>query len=53
MRIKAIHYLPNRPSGLNDDSLNDKRSDFIENEVTLDYNAAFQSLLAGLLQKAC
>ena len=48
-----INYFSNRPGGLNDDTLNDKRSDYIENEVTLDYNAGFQSLLAGLLQKAC
>jgi len=41
------------PGDLNDDTLNDKRNDYIENEVTLDYNAGFQSLLAGLLQKAC
>merc|ERR1739842_112355 len=41
------------PGALNDDTLNDKRNDYIENEVTLDYNAGFQSLLAGLLQKAC
>ena len=33
--------------------MNDKRNDYIENEVTLDYNAGFQSLLAGLLQKSC
>ena len=43
----------NRPGALNDDTLNDKRNDYIENEVTLDYNAGFQSLLAGLLQKSC
>ena len=41
------------PSGLHDDTLNDKRNDYIENEVTLDYNSGFQSALAGLLQKAC
>ena len=41
------------PSGLNDDTLNDKRNDYIENEVTLDYNSGFQSLLAGLLQLSC
>ena len=33
--------------------MNDKRNDYIENEVTLDYNAGFQSLLAGLLEKSC
>lgn len=41
------------PSSLNDDTLNDARNDYIENEVTLDYNAGFQSALAGLLQNAC
>ena len=41
------------PGDLNDDSLNDVRNDYIENEVTLDYNSGFQSALAGLLQEAC
>ena len=35
------------------DDISDQRNDFIENEVTLDYNAGFQSTLAGLLAKAC
>ena len=48
-----IICLSGRPGDLNDDTLNDKRNDYIENEVTMDYNAGFQSLLAGLLQKAC
>ena len=32
---------------------NDQRDDYVENEVTLDYNAGFQSLAAGLRTKAC
>ena len=48
-----INSLFDRPGDLNDDILNDKRNDYIENEVTMDYNAGFQSLLAGLLQMAC
>ena len=35
------------------DDISDQRNDYIENEVTLDYNAGFQSTLAGLLAKAC
>ena len=31
-----------------DDSYEDKRNDYIKNEVTTDYNAGFQSALAGL-----
>jgi hypothetical protein len=34
----------------NDDSFEDKRSDYIKNEVTLDYNAGFTSVLAALVQ---
>jgi len=34
---------PDKP----DDKYNDKRSDYTENEVTLDYNAGFQSAVAG------
>ena len=37
----------------NDDNYKDARDDFIENEVALDYNAGFQSLLAGLVEKLC
>ena len=33
-----------------DDSFDDKRSDYIKNEVTLDYNAGFTSVLAALIQ---
>ena len=29
------------------DHFNDKRDDYIQNEVTTDYNAGFQSVLAG------
>ena len=36
-----------------DDQYNDKRQDYTENEVTLDYNAAFQSTVAGLQMKMC
>ena len=36
-----------------DDQYNDRRSDYTENEVTLDYNAAFQSTIAGLQAKKC
>jgi len=32
-----------------DDSYQDIRSDYVRNEVALDYNAAFQSTVAGLL----
>ena len=52
-KMMTIICLFDRPGDLNDDTLNDKRNDYIENEVTMDYNAGFQSLLAGLLQKAC
>jgi len=34
--------------GANDD-YDDRRSDYVKNEVTLDYNAGFQSAVAGLL----
>ena len=36
-----------------DDRYNDARDDYIMNEVTLDYNAGFQSVLAGLQLKKC
>ena len=39
--------------GAPDDKYNDNRDDYIENEVTLDYNAGFQSVLAGLQLKKC
>ena len=39
--------------GAADDQYNDDRNDYIENEVTLDYNAGFQSVLAGLQLKKC
>jgi hypothetical protein len=28
-------------------------ADYVANEVAMDYNAGFQSLLAGLKKKAC
>ena len=31
------------------DSYNDKRDDYVHNEVAMDYNAGFQSALAALL----
>lgn len=33
-----------------DDSYEDRRADYIKNEVTLDYNAGFTSVLAALVQ---
>ena len=39
--------------GSADDQYNDEVTDYIENEVTLDYNAGFQSVLAGLQQEKC
>ena len=41
------------PGSQGSDDIADKRDDYITNEVTLDYNAGFQSALAGLLDKAC
>ena len=35
------------------DDISDARDDYIESEVTLGYNAGFQSSLAGLLAKSC
>lgn len=32
------------------DNYDDQRSDYIKNEVATDYNAGFQSAVAGLLQ---
>ena len=40
------------PRAANDQYVDD-RNDYIGNEVALDYNAAFQSLLAGLRKKKC
>uniref|UniRef100_A0A7M5TR51 Endoglucanase n=1 Tax=Clytia hemisphaerica TaxID=252671 RepID=A0A7M5TR51_9CNID len=34
------------------DRYTDKRADYIKNEVTVDYNAGFQSAIAGLIQLA-
>ena len=36
-----------------DDQFVDDRQNFVTNEVAIDYNAAFQSLLAGLRAKKC
>ena len=36
-----------------DDNYNDSRDDYFSNEVTLDYNAGFQSTIAGLQMKKC
>jgi len=36
-----------------DDNYNDARDDYFSNEVTLDYNAGFQSTIAGLQMKKC
>jgi hypothetical protein len=38
------------PTGLNGDAYSDLRSDYIANEVAVDYNAGFSGLLAGLVQ---
>jgi len=35
------------------DQYTDSREDYVGNEVALDYNAAFQSLIAGLRKKKC
>ena len=35
------------------DTYKDERTDYISNEVTLDYNACFQSTVAGLKALAC
>ena len=40
------------PRAANDQYVDD-RNDYVGNEVALDYNAAFQSLLAGLRKKKC
>lgn len=36
-----------------DDQYNDDRTNYVENEVAMDYNAGFQGLLAGLSVKQC
>ncbi len=38
------------PSGPGDDSYNDKRNDYVTNEVAVDYNSGFTSALAGLVE---
>ena len=41
------------PQSHHSDNIADKNDDYIENEVALNYNAGFQSLLAGLNQRTC
>ena len=41
------------PQYENSDTISDRRDDFVESEVATDYNAGFQSTLAGLLSKSC
>ena len=36
-----------------DDQYNDDRTNYVENEVAMDYNAGFQGLVAGLAVKQC
>ena len=36
-----------------DDHYIDRRDDYVMNEVTLDYNAGYQSLLAGIISLSC
>ena len=36
-----------------DDNYNDSIDDYFSNEITLDYNAGFQSTIAGLQMKKC
>ena len=38
------------PTGQNGDSYTDVRSDYVANEVAVDYNAGFAGLMAGLVQ---
>ena len=38
-----------RPSAA-DDAWEDDRADYVTNEVSLDYNAGFQGLLAGAIE---
>merc|ERR1712001_640226 len=41
------------PQNQGSDQISDRRDDYVESEVTTDYNAGFQSTLAGLLARAC
>jgi len=38
------------PTGLDGDACVDDRTDYISNEVAVDYNAGFTGLMAGLVQ---
>lgn len=38
------------PAGPGDDTYNDRRTDYVTNEVAIDYNAGFTGALAGLIQ---
>merc|ERR1711993_76413 len=40
------------PQNQGSDQISDRRDDYVESEVTTDYNAGFQSTLAGLLARA-
>ena len=48
-----ISTLVGGPQSEGSDQISDRRDDYVESEVTTDYNAAFQSTMAGLLEKAC
>ena len=41
------------PTSPGSDEINDIRSDYVEMEVALDYNAAYQSTLAALVELTC
>lgn len=41
------------PDSVDSDDITDERTDYVTMEVALDYNAGFQSTLAGLLSKSC
>ena len=41
------------PDSIDSDDITDERTDYVTMEVALDYNAGFQSTLAGLLSKSC
>ena len=44
---------PHCPQYESSDTKSDHRDDFVKIEVATDYNAGFQSTVAGLLSKAC
>ena len=41
------------PGSVDSDDITDDRTDYLTMEVAIDYNAGFQSTLAGLLSKSC